>query len=246
MTEQTSAIQTPSRGAGEETVIHNQMVQILDRYLADLQAGTTPDKEAILAAHPELADQLRPCMEGIDFVQRSPGAAVLPHQVGRYEIRGTLGRGAFGVVCLAWDSELNRLVAVKLPSEGRFASPRDLEQFVTEARTAAQLDHPGIVTIFDVFREQDRVVLVQQYIQGCDLRRHLEQHAPLDPQRAAELGLEIAEALEAAHRKGFIHRDLKPSNVLLDEQGHSHVADFGLALHRSSLADLTRRPIRDT
>lgn len=238
MTQQTSALPAPSRGTGAETVIHNQMVQILDRYLADLQAGATPDKEAILAAHPELAEQLRPCMEGIDFVQRSPSAAALPRQIGRYEIRGTLGRGAFGVVCLAWDSELNRLVALKLPSEGRFATPRDLEQFVIEARTAAQLDHPGIVTIYDVFREQDRVVLVQQYIQGCDLRRHLEQHAPLAPPQAAELGLEIAEALEAAHRKGFIHRDLKPSNVLLDVQGHSHVADFGLALHRSSLAGL--------
>ena len=223
---------------GHQTVTNDELVRILDQYLADLQLGKAPDKDTLLAAHPALAHQLRPCLEGIDFIHSSPAAAPIPDTVGRYAVEGTLGRGAFGVVCLARDTELNRLVALKLPSEGRFDSRHELEKFVAEARTAAQLEHPGIVTIYDVFHEQGRVVIVQQYIQGQDLRRYLEACGPLDERSAAELAMEIAEAMAAAHRKGFVHRDLKPGNVLLDDQGHPHVADFGLALHTSSLPAL--------
>ena len=84
-----------------------------------------------------------------------------------------MGEGAFGCVYLARDTELNRLVALKIPHVGPFASPEELDQFLQEARTAAQLDHEGIVTIYDVFRDGEQVVIVQQYVEGQDLRSYL-------------------------------------------------------------------------
>jgi hypothetical protein len=218
---------------GQDIDSEDDLVRLLDDYLADLQKGASLDKAQLVAAHPSIANQLEACLDGIDLIHRTEEHHLLPRAFGRYAVQGTLGRGAFGVVCLARDTELNRLVALKVPPEGRFSSRGEIERFIDEARTAAQLEHPGIVTVFDVFRENDRVVIVQQYIPGQDLRRRLVESGPLDPREAAEMTIAIAEAVAAAHQKGFVHRDLKPGNILLDEQGNPHVADFGLAVHKS-------------
>jgi len=217
----------------------NDLVRLLDDYLAALQDGRAPDKQQLLAAHPSLAGQLEQCLAGIDFLHQPETTDTLPTTFGRYIIEGTLGKGAFGVVCLARDTQLNRLVALKVPPEGRFASPGEVERFIAEARVAAQLEHPGIVTVYDVFRDHDRIVIVQQYVPGQDLRRHLEQCGPLSGPRAAETMIAIADAVAAAHAKGIVHRDLKPGNILLDERNQPHVADFGLAVH-----DATRQASR--
>ena len=173
---------------------------------------------------------------GTDEDQRSRVSAddpgPLPERIGRYAIQGTLGKGAFGVVYLGHDVDLDRHVALKVPLASRFPSSAELEAYVQEARTAAQLKHPGIVTVYDVQRETDRVVIIQEYINGEDLSKAIKS-GPFPPERAAELIVSIAGALAFAHQKGFVHRDLKPSNILLDRQGKPHVADFGLAIHES-------------
>ncbi len=165
-------------------------------------------------------------------VQRDTTETPIPEAIGRYRVQRILGRGSFGEVYLTEDPELSRLVALKVPRPGRFSSEAELERFLEEARTAAQLEYQGIVTVYDVFRDDERVVIVQQYIEGQDLRT-LMKSEPLTPKRAAELMAAIAKAVAFAHRKGFVHRDLKPSNILLDDEGRPYVADFGLAVHES-------------
>ena len=136
------------------------------------------------------------------------------------------------MVYLAHDTELDRLVAVKVPRLDRFTSEDDRERFVQEARSAAQLDHPGVVRVHDAQRDAGLLYIVQQYIPGQSLAACLKAQR-LPARRVAELMIAVAEAVGHAHRRGFVHRDLKPANILLDESGQPHVADFGLALQLS-------------
>ena len=108
----------------DETEDGGELARLVDGYLADLQQGKTPDRAALLAAHPLIADQLEACLASIDLVHGAARDEALPRSFGRYTVQSTLGRGAFGVVCLARDTELDRLVALKVPSQGRFSSPR--------------------------------------------------------------------------------------------------------------------------
>ena len=155
-------------------------------------------------------------------------------RLGPYEIRDKLGEGGMGEVYLADDTRLGRQVAIKvLPAE--FASDAErLARFEQEARAAAALNHPHIAAIHDVGADDGVHYMVQEYLQGQTLGDEIaERRMPLE--RALELGVEIAEALGAAHGAGIVHRDLKPANIFVTEQGHAKILDFGLA----KLADLT-------
>ncbi len=162
--------------------------------------------------------------------QRRPGDR--PRRIGRFEIKQLLGSGGFGTVYLAYDPELDREVALKVPRANRCATERDIELLLREARSAAQLHHPGIVTILDVGRDESNAYVVQQYISGVDLARRRKEQ-PFSVTQVVTLMTGVAEAITHAHQAGIVHRDLKPGNILLDVHGRPHVADFGLAVHES-------------
>ncbi|WP_182868586.1 bifunctional serine/threonine-protein kinase/formylglycine-generating enzyme family protein [Stieleria mannarensis] len=155
---------------------------------------------------------------------------VLPRTIGRYKIESLLGKGGFGSVYLAYDDELQRHVTIKVPHRHRVKRSKDVNAFLTEARTLAKLEHPNVVPVHDVGTTDDGLCfIVSRYIDGSDLVRRL-QSTPLSIFESVELVATIAEALHYVHNQGVIHRDIKPNNILLDKRGTAYVADFGLAL----------------
>ena len=148
-------------------------------------------------------------------------------RIGRYQIECELGRGGMGVVYKARDTELNRTVALKMVSTGRFAAPDDLERFRSEARLAAGLTHPGIVPIYEAGEWQGLPFFAMGLVEGVSLA-DLIREKPLPPQSAARLLKKIAAAVAFAHAHGVIHRDLKPANILLSRSdkpdSKSHLA----------------------
>jgi formylglycine-generating enzyme required for sulfatase activity len=152
-----------------------------------------------------------------------------PLRLGRYVIRHLVGKGGFGAVYAAYDEELDRLVAVKVPYARRLA-PGEQQQAFAEARRHAKLDHPNIVPIYDVGRTDEiPCYFVSKLIAGRDLAERLKESRP-GYREAAALLLPVAEALAHLHGRGLIHRDVKPRNILLDEAGVPYLADFGLAM----------------
>ena len=161
---------------------------------------------------------------------RAGESRTAPKKVGRYEIQRQLGKGQFGKVYLANDPELDRQVAIKLPSTDAVMRAGGDESVIREARMVAALAHPGIVPVFDVGRTTlGELYIVSQYISGGDLsHRHSTQ--PMLQHAAATLVAKIARALHAAHNCGLVHRDVKPANVVIDEDGEPKLVDFGLAI----------------
>ena len=147
----------------------------------------------------------------------------------RYALGARVGVGGMGQVYRARDRVLERTVAVKVLSA---ASTDDLElvaRFGREARAAAALNHPNIVTVFDSGAHGDLQYLVMEYVQGQSLAGLLRQEGVLEPRRAADVGRQLCQALVAAHAAGLVHRDITPGNVLVDPAGLVKVADFGIA-----------------
>jgi non-specific serine/threonine protein kinase len=235
---------------------------IVEEYRVRQRWGDRPTHEVYQARFPRQAEQLVERLRAVDAdlpqasaedttVSRSdvrladeppqpmPATQVkIPQQIGRYLIRKVLGRGAFGVVFLGYDPELERQVAIKVPRAERIRRPRDMQAIFREAKLAAQLRHPALVEVYDVGREENgRCYIVMEYIQGRSLQEIMRAgKAPW--QRAVRWVLRIAEAVHCAHKVGLIHADLKPGNFLIDEQDEPHVADFGLTI---SEADQRRR-----
>ncbi len=163
-----------------------------------------------------------------------------PTKIGRYTILRRLGRGGFGQVFLAFDDDLDRRVAIKVPLPDRISRPEDVEAYLNEARILASLDHPHIVPVFVVGRTEDGLCyVVSKLIEGSDLKAKIEQDRPSFHQ-SAELIATIAEALHYAHTRGLVHRDIKPDNILIDAAGKPYVADFGLALKEEDFGEGAR------
>jgi serine/threonine protein kinase len=152
---------------------------------------------------------------------------------GRYALSEVLGRGGMGTVWLATDRVLQREVALKevtfsvdLTDEERTILR---ERTMREARAAARLDHPCVTTVYDVVEEDGRPWLVMEHVSARSLQEILEEQGPLPPAAVARIGLDVLAALDAAHRAGIVHRDVKPANVLVGQNGHACLTDFGIA-----------------
>ena len=151
-------------------------------------------------------------------------------RIGRYRIERELGKGGYGLVYLAWDEQLERQVAIKVPHSKLVEDTRAADSYLTEARTVARLDHPHIVPVYDVGQtEQFPCYVVSKFVDGCDLAGKLKQ-SRFSQYEAVGLVAMVAEALHHAHKQGLVHRDIKPGNILLDQSNTPYVADFGLAL----------------
>lgn len=148
-------------------------------------------------------------------------------RLGRYRLEKIVGRGAFGLVWKAWDEELQRTVALKLPRK-KSLSAVERKRFSREARSAARLSHPGIVSIHDFEEIDGTLVLVTEFVEGSTLREWTRHHE-VDFSKAASICRDLAIALHAAHQQSVIHRDLKPNNVLVTDDDQLRITDFGLA-----------------
>jgi eukaryotic-like serine/threonine-protein kinase len=149
-----------------------------------------------------------------------------PGSIGPYRILSQVGEGGMGIVYKARDERLDRVVALKVVREAGSDSGRR-NRFLQEARTAAQVAHPNACRIYDITDDQNRLVIVMEFIEGESLAVRIER-GPLPAQEAAQIVLSILSALEAFHKAGIVHRDLKPANIVLSSSG-TKLLDFGIA-----------------
>ncbi|MHC5030228.1 MAG: serine/threonine-protein kinase [Planctomycetota bacterium] len=234
------------------------LVEVLDEYLNEWASGQAPELESFLARHPELAEDLRPCLTTLEFIHASPPKddSALPRQaLGDFEIRGELGRGGMGVVYEAEQISLNRHVALKVLPFAAVMDPRQLQRFKNEAQAAAHLHHTHIVPVYSIGCERGVHYYAMQYIEGPTVAEMIEQlkstagkdmrgssASALEAitkgkstqtagycRSVARLGIQAAEALDHAHQQGVIHRDIKPANLIVDAASHLWITDFGLA-----------------
>ncbi|REJ89913.1 MAG: serine/threonine protein kinase [Planctomycetota bacterium] len=229
------------------------IVELVAREMSQLRAaGCDSSVEEYVARFPDYAGVLRERLsEEGESANQSFGSTIPqtaapqptgvirtpPESLGRYQLQHVIGRGAFGEVWLATDPELDRPVAVKLLRSDRSLPESAVDGFLREARKPARMKHPGIVTVLDVGRYDDRLYIVSQFIDGETLEQRLKREPKLTPPEAARLVARIADAVHHAHVNGVVHRDIKPSNILLDKQGNPHLADFGLAITETEQLD---------
>ena len=246
---------SPRDTAAREEALANLVGQLVDR----LQRKEPVDFESVCREHPTLAGDLREVWgaliitdavaasartQTVDTLKstdknhsfRVPG---LPYQLGDYELLEEIGRGGMGVVYRAQQASLNRVVAIKMIEENRPSSSENRQRFLAEAEASARLEHPGIVTVYEVNEFEGHPYFSMQLVIGKTLAERLQQ-GPLSQREAARIMAEVCRAIAFAHEHGVLHRDLKPSNILLDRQQRPLVSDFGLAKFTGSGDDLTR------
>jgi len=164
--------------------------------------------------------------------------SILPYRFGDYILERVLGRGGMGVVYLAYQVQLERRVAIKMIRSGCLASEEEVNRFYTEARSAAGLTHPNIVTVYHCGEIDGHHYFSMDYVPGTDLAKRMVS-GPMSPKEAVRYVRDVARAIDYAHEQGVLHRDLKPANVLIDESDDVVVTDFGLAKQMDSDKGLT-------
>ena len=236
-----------------------RLAQILSDVTDRIRRGESPELQALLQQHPDLAAELKEIWPALALAeefgkpsldhekqtcatvpQPDPSRSLfsLPRTFGDYELLEEIGRGGMGVVYKARQKSLNRLVALKMILRGELASAADLVRFRTEAESAARLEHPNIVPVYDVGECDGQAFFTMKYVEGTTLR-HWAAQGPLTPRDAARYLAAVCRAIDFAHHHGVLHRDLKPSNILIDCDDRPMVTDFGLAKRVDGLSRTT-------
>jgi serine/threonine protein kinase len=201
--------------------------------LASPREGLSETKSA-MCGDPSSLDDIE-----LDYLLPSGNPQALG-RIANYDVLGVVGRGGMGVVLKAFDESLHRIVAIKVLAPELASSAKARRRFVREARAAAAVNHPNVITIHAVDEQGGMPYLVMEYIAGCTLRERINRSPPLEPLDVMRIGAQIASGLAAAHEQGVIHRDIKPSNVMLEDGlERVKIADFGLARAAMDLADIT-------
>jgi WD40 repeat protein/serine/threonine protein kinase len=207
-------------------------------------ATTVPDPLTAGERQPAAADASGAGAENQKTEPDAPAAAppfpdtLAGRSFGDYELIAPISQGGMGVVYKARQKKLERIVALKMILTGQLASEQEVRRFYTEAEAAAQLDHPGIVPVYDVGNFGGQHYFSMGFVEGGSLADKVRE-GPVSPREAARLVQHVAEAVAYAHDLGIIHRDLKPGNILLDKQGQPKVTDFGLAKRVTGISQLT-------
>ena len=224
---------TPERWHEIRGVLEEALELAPEQRSAFLQRNCSADPslrqevETLLASSPDVRSsflQSSALRVHADGVQELPAGTVRGH----YRIVRRLGSGGMGVVYEAEDQKLGRLVAIKLLPEATRQDPAALERFWREARTASALNHPGICTIYELNESGDQPFIVMELLQGESLDK-LYNRRSMPYLKLLDFGVQVADALDAAHRKGILHRDIKPGNIFLSPTGQAKILDFGLA-----------------